>query len=57
MSEFQKIIQEANFQSNSKNQFIQELLKDKVFCSLMIESCLIGFVDGVVEAIFPDKDN
>ena len=57
MSEFQKIIQEANFQSNSKNQFIQELLKDKVFCLLMIESCLIGFVESVVEAIFPDKDN
>jgi hypothetical protein len=57
MSEFQKIIQEANSQSKSKNQFIQELLKDKEFCSLMIESCLIGFVDGVVEAIFPDKDN
>jgi hypothetical protein len=57
MSEFQKIIQEANFQSNSKNQFIQELLKDKVFCLLMIVSRLIGFVEGVVEAIFPDKDN
>jgi hypothetical protein len=35
----------------------EELMKDKVFCLLMIESLLIEFVDGVVKSVFPDKDN
>lgn len=57
MSEFQKIIQEANSQKVKDPNLFEELMKDKVFCGLMIESFLIEFVDGLVDGLFPDKEN
>ena len=57
MSEFQQIIQEQNSQKVKEPNLFEELMKDKVFCALMIESFLIEFVDAVVKSVFPDKNN